>query len=138
MEIKNLQALCLACKDIDSELEEIKERSKKLNEEKSEIRKQILEHLEEHGLTRFDFGDGKVSISERHSVSLRDKFEFFEWLKAQGTFEDVVTVHSATLNSIYKKEREKAEDEGNVDFITNGLPGLSEPSTFRDIKFYKK
>lgn len=138
MEIRALQKLCLECKDIDVELDKVKEKSKELNVQKSELRKQILEHLEENGLERFDFGDGKVSISSRRSVKLEDKYKFFGWLQEQGIFEDVITIHSATLNALYNKEYERAQESGDLTMLTDGLPGLSEPSVFRDIKFYKK
>ena len=136
--LKRLQELCFACREVDVELDKLKEQSKELNADKAELRKQILEYLDDNSLTRFDFGDGKVSVSERASVKLADKFKFFDWLKGQGTFEDVATVHSATLNSIYKKEKEQAIEEGRIEFLAEGLPGLSEPQVFRDIRFYKR
>ena len=135
--IETLQKLCFECKDIDIELKKLKDKSAELNDEKTQLRKQILEHLEEHDLKRFDFGDGKVTIAEKTSVKMRDKFKFFDWLREKGIFEDIVSVNAMTLNKIYREEKEKAIDEGDASFIIEGLPGLSEPQTFRDLRFLK-
>jgi hypothetical protein len=72
-------------------------------------------------------GFGTLSVQSMFSVRVPTgdrKAEFFEYLKECGTFEDLATVHSATLNSWYQQELEQAIAEGRDDFRA---PGIEEP-----------
>lgn len=138
MQIDELQRLCFEVQDIDVELEKLKDQTSDLNTEKTKLKKEILAHLEKHDLKNFNFGNGKVGISEERSVKMVDKYVFFQWLKERNMFEDIVSVNAQTLKSIYKKEFEKAKEEGDLEFLEKGLPGVSKPSVFNNLKFYKK
>jgi len=135
--VSNLKDICIEMKNIREKIKNLDSEKKELNAQLSKLKAQTVEHLDEHEINNFDFGDGKVSITEKRTVKMLDKFEFFKWLKERETFEDVVSVNAQTLNSIYRDEYERAQDEGNVDFLTEGLPGVSAPNVFRDIRFLK-
>ena len=137
MDIKDLQALCERMNMVRQQIDDIKEDKKKLEAELATMKKEAVEHLDAHGLKNFDHGQGKISINERKSVSIQDKHVLFNWLKEQNIFEDMVTISAPTANKLYKEELEKATEAGDVDFLTQGIPGLSSPNTFRDIRFLK-
>ena len=137
MEIEKLQELCKNLLKVKGAIDKLKEEKTELEKEFAAMKAEAVEHLEEHGLKNFDHGMGKISIMETKSVKMLDKYVFFEWLKEKGTFEDVVSVNAMTLKSLYKQELELAIERQDVNFLQDGLPGVSEPSTFRSIKFLK-
>ena len=139
MEVKELQQLCERMIKIKETVKEYDDEKKLLNAELSKLKLEAVEHLEEHGLKGFDHGHGKISIAERRSVKMVDKYKFFNWLKGMDKLEDVATINAATLNKIYKDEFEMAVENGDVDFLEHGLEkyGVSKPSVFRDIRFLK-
>lgn len=137
MELSDLKSLCLEMNLIREKIKHLDEQKKSYNEKLTELKLQAVETLDQQEIGSFDFGDGKISITEKRSVKMLDKFVFFDWLKERGTFEDIVSINSQTLNKIYRDEFALAQESGDVEFLANGIPGLSEPNTFRDIRFYK-
>ena len=97
MQVKELQAVCLQMKSINKQIKELDDKKKDLNLELSTLKASVVEHLDKLEIKSFDFGEGKVTIVERRSVKMLDKFQFFEWLKTKGTFEDIVSVNAQTL-----------------------------------------
>lgn len=74
-------------------------------------------------------GLARVSLSSKLVVrvpkDLEAKQKFFEYLRGRGVFEEMVTVHSATLNSFYNAEVEAANEKGVFPF---SVPGIEEPT----------
>jgi len=84
-----------------------------------------------HGFTFF--------IEDRETVrvpqSIEDKQALFRFLNDKGIFMQYATVHSQSLQSLYKTYAEEALKEGNLQFR---LPGIGEPSTVTTLKLRKK
>jgi len=137
MEVSKLQGLCAEMLFIKSEIEMLDAKKKDFNEVLTKLKAEAVEHLEQHDLKSFDHGGGKIGITERRSVKMEDKYMFFKWLTERGMLEEVVNVASPRLNKIYKDELAAAQDNSDIDFLTNGLPGVSAPNVFTDIRFYK-
>lgn len=135
--IADLQNVCLEMKELRNQIDRLEDQKKEFNEKLTNLKSIAVGMLENHGLNNFNYGEGKISITERKSVKIEDKYKLFDWLKAQGTFEDVISVNAQKANSIYKEEFEAAQERGDIEFLTQGIPGLSQPTTFRDIRFLK-
>ena len=89
---------------------------------------EIERALEAEGLDSFKTKAGTVSKKTRWSCrvpkSPSERAEFFSWLKEKGWFESWITVHSATLNSEYKRLYEEAAEKGELFHI----PGVGPPN----------
>lgn len=64
-----------------------------------------------------------------------DRDLFFGYLKAKGIFENLITVHSATLNSYVSGEQDAAAERGEFDFT---VPGLGQPTVFESVSLTRK
>jgi len=135
MEITKLQEMIDKMGELRDVIDMQTEETKKLNKELTKLKTECVEHLDAHGLRRFDGDSHMVYITEKRSLKIEDKFAFYEWLKDRDIFEQVVTVSSAKLPSIYDEELELAKENGDLGFIKDGIPGLSEPSVFKSITF---
>ena len=113
----------LVCEEIEAKLSE---ENKKLEE----LKNKLVKLLEATNRDSWKSPYGTVSRVERTSITMpkdpESKEKFFAYLKNKGIFENLITIHSQTLNSWYKQEKEVAESEGNFHFKVEGLP---EPKT---------
>lgn len=66
--------------------------------------------------------------------TLEDKEKLFNFLREKGLFEQIVSVNSQTLNSLYKSLAEEALQQGNLDFK---IPGVEEPTIYTTLKLKK-
>jgi hypothetical protein len=93
-----------------------------------ECEAQILSFLEKSEKTSWRTPKGNFIVTTRMSVqtpkSPEDRKEFFSYLKQKGVFEDIITVHSQTLNAMFKQELDEALKQGNVQYR---MPGIGEP-----------
>lgn len=119
------------CRDIWEQRIKVDEMASALKIETSQLEKmkaKVLAYMEESGLEKQHVpGFGSLSMQNMFSVKVPAgdrKAEFFEFLKEKGIFEDLATVHSATLNSWYSQEMAAAIEDGNYDFK---VPGIEEP-----------
>jgi len=137
MSLSELQGLCQKMLEIKDTIKEYKDETSLLNGQLSKLKAEAIEHLEKHDLKNFDHGAGKIIISNKKSVKILDKYKFFDWLKSKDMFEDIISVPAATATRIYNEEYDRAKDSGDIDFLTEGIDGLSEPNVFTDIRFLK-
>lgn len=103
-----------------------------------EAENKMLAMLDEAKLPSFRCEYGNVGKTMRMSIktpkSPEDRSAFFGWLKSKGIFDDVISVYSATLNSLYKDEFQAAKERGEEDFK---IPGLLE-ETMTPILWFRK
>lgn len=136
--LKDLATLCDKAFDLRSEID----RDQALVDEKkkalSEMQEKIQATLEEAGLDSFKANSGTAYIQERTSFKIpvgeAERTEFFNYLKSIGAFDSLITVNYQTLNSFCKEELENALKEGNVN---HKIPGIGEPTIFKDVRFRK-
>lgn len=86
----------------------------------------MVEILLENGMQNYRAPAGLCSLSFRTSVRQPQgdaRNQFYEWLKKENRFEDMISVNSQTLNSYYKEQFELAKERGDSDF---SIPGLTE------------
>jgi len=97
-----------------------------------------LEVLVASNLKSFKSAHGTVGVTVRTSVktpkTLEEKAALFAYLKEIGMYDELVSVNSTTLNSLYKSKLEEAQAQGQDDFV---LPGVGEPSISQIISFRK-
>lgn len=124
--------------DLKREIEAV-EHSLKIREEalkkvSNEIRNVLeameLDSLKAHGFTFY--------IEEKESVktpkTLEEKRLFFEYLQSIGMYDEMVSINSQTLNSLFKTMSEKAAEEGILDFV---MPGIEAPTSYKNLKMRK-
>jgi transcriptional regulator of heat shock response len=136
-----LEALTDACKtlaDIREAKRKLEDEIKKYDERQKGLEAKVLEYLTQYGLPSFKFSGGTVSVTNRKSVkqpeTLEDKAKFFDYLKDQGVFMELVSVNSRTLTSWASKEIEARETQGEYGFE---IPGLKAPEIFKTISLRK-
>lgn len=121
-------------------LEAIAENSFKLKALHAQVKKEqtVLNSLKEeqlgylkHLMDVLDLGSsyrskyGTVSVSEVPNYRLpqddESRAKFFGYLKDKGVYDSMINVNSKTLQSFVKQEIDLAEDEGNFDFLPDGI-----------------
>jgi hypothetical protein len=130
-------------KDLAAKIVELRKREAEVDRQKKELaqeldttERQMLSNLEASGLTQFRAGEGLFSVSHRTSVKVpkepEDRAAFFKHLQDEGLFNDMITVHSATLNSYYKSKLKEAQEKGLDDCQ---IPGIGEVTINQILSF---
>jgi carboxypeptidase C (cathepsin A) len=100
------------------------------------LRKEVLEMLQKAGKDKYSSNLGTVSVVNTVRVKVpkefNDKQALLDWLNAQGSdmYLTYATVNSQSLNSLYKKLFEEAEDKASFK-----IPGVEAPVSESDIRF---
>lgn len=102
------------------------------------LHNQLIEWMEEFELTSYKSKFGNIICVTKMSVKTPkdpdSKAKFFEWLDSKGIKDDILTVNSKTLNSMYNAEIEAARERGDEDF---SIPGIEAPTVYKQIQFRK-
>ena len=118
---------------IDKMEDAVKEEKKKLNL----LEQSAIHHLEQLNRESYKTDFGTIRISNIYRYRLPEtpeaKQAFFGYLKNQGVFESMATVHSATYNSYCQAELAAAQQRG--EFLA--LPGVPEPDVFKKLSVRK-
>lgn len=135
-ELKNMCQLLLSRRDDhDRALEE----AKKTKEEVDKLEHKILSYMKEYGLPMFEGPFGRVSVKNYATVSQpatpEDKALFFDYLKEQGIYDQMISVNSRTLNSWVNREIESKEKNGEFGWVP---PGLQAPGNFQKLSVKAK
>jgi hypothetical protein len=113
-------------RDKETELSNLK---KVATTQLEEAEREFLEILTAEGMDSFRSPVGLLSITHRTSVQTpktpEDKAKFFAHLKAQGLYDQMVSVNSQTLNSYYKDQLEQAKKRGDADLEIPGISGVT-------------
>lgn len=136
--LSGLDQLCVELSALKGKIDELKNEKTALEQSYSELSEQIIAHLTAHKKDKYDTPVGSFGISRRFTYKTpktpEEREAFFGYLKSQGTFDDLITVNSQTLNAYAKRELETAQEEGRSDFE---IPGLGEPTLFERITIRK-
>ena len=138
IDMGEFQALCQKAWEQRQKVDEMVrlqgEESKKLEE----LKAKVLAYLEHYELEKQHIpGFGTLSVQNRFSVKVPqgdNKLTFFEYLKENGMFEAMATIHSNTLNSWFKEKQEEALAKGILDFK---VPGIDEAKLVKTLGFRK-
>lgn len=83
--------------------------------------------LKAHGWTFYK----KDETSVKTPKTIEEKQELFEFLRERGIFDEMVSVNSKTLNTLYKNLSEEAADQGILEFV---MPGVGAPTTYTTLE----
>ena len=112
--------------------QELKQKATELQNKIDIEEREIINILDALEMSKYTHPLATISITEKTSVKVPKDEEnrklFFDWLKDEGVFENVITVHSSTLNSMYKERLEQAMSKGEADVE---IPGLKDISSYQ-------
>lgn len=118
-------------------LKELADEEKAVQESLREVKGKLLTYLAHFQLPKYQSKLGTVYTKKTYSVRVpKDESarnEFFGFLKAEGIFDELITVNSRTLNSLYNERLEQAKDAGE----SFAMPGIEPPTMFEDVQFKK-
>lgn len=135
---ENLNDLATQYSFLSTRIEECKETEKTLQEERRSIEQKIQAYMEASELSKFSM-DGLGTFYNVEKMSIRvpkgeDKMVFFEHLKKEGSFNDLATINSMTLQGYYKS---KAEEAAAKNEPLPDIPGLKEISFYKQLHLRK-
>jgi hypothetical protein len=137
--IKELQDLCHLLLSKKDDHERALEAAKVTKEEVDKLEHRILNYMKECGLPFFESTFGRVTVKNYSTVSQpatpEDKALFFDYLKEQGVYDQMISVNSRTLNSWVNREIEAREKRGEFGWVP---PGLNAPGNFQKIQIKGK
>ena len=112
--VAELNQLCKKMYDLKAEHMDLKSRAAAVDGELKKLQQKVVNYLEHFNMTEYSGEFGKVSRVRKFSVSARDmdKPKFFEYLKKQGHFEEIISVNARTLNSYVRGEIEEKTGKG--------------------------
>lgn len=132
-EMNGLAASIAQLRDEEDAASQVK---KKATQALEAVETRMLTLLLENNLQNYKAPAGLCSVTARTSVKTpktpQEKQALYDYLKAQGRFDDLISVNSATLNSYYKEEFELAKERGDDDFK---IPGLTEVTVTPNLSF---
>lgn len=136
--VAEIERLCAKIKDQREVVQKARDAYKLLENELDAIERSLVTTLTELGKTTYRSDVGTFTVRSKSMVRIpkdENRYKFFEYLKERGIFEDMVTVHSATLNAWYQQELTNAEERGEgMDF---NIPGIPEPEITPTLAFRK-
>lgn len=106
-----------------AEIKELDQKLKDLHRDLLPIQKDLNQIMEAMDLDRFEGSAGKITRVKIDYVSnpVDDQRELFlDYLKSEGIFDEMVSVHHQKLNSFYKDRLNQAIEDG----VELNIPGL--------------
>lgn len=106
--LKELNDLCDKMYKLKKEADTLKKQSEEKNKQVFVMKSQILDIFAENNMEKHSGTFGTVSTAKRFSAKMPKTQEgreaFFEYLKKQGTFDNLITINSQTLKGWLKAE----------------------------------
>ena len=137
--VEEFEQLCAALFDQRQVVEEKKEALSVEQAKKTALEAKVQAYLVAMDRKNYKSKLGTVSIVREESWALpktdADRAAFFTFLKDEGTFDSLISVHSKTFNSYVKEKYKLAQEEGrSVEFK---IPGVGEPSVYESVRVTK-
>lgn len=131
----DLQAITKQAAELKDRLSDLQIATKQAQDKYNAITQEILRTLDlmeldsirAHGFLFYK--ETKTSVTTPKTVE--QKRELFKFLQDSGMFDEMVSVNSQTLNSLYKSLADQAAKNGVLDFK---LPGVDEPTIYYNLK----
>lgn len=118
---------------VRQEIKDLEAQISDLNKALQPLTLDLIEIMDTMEMTRFEGSLGKVSLLTVDYVSNpsteEDREAFQNYLKAEGLFDEMVSVHHQKLNSFYKSKLEEAIEKGEP----LNIPGL-EPKQRKELR----
>lgn len=127
------------CSELYTQNRKVKEMQKEVDAETetlTALKTKVMAYLEEFEKDKYSSNEGTITVQNKFSVQVpkdeEKKQTFFNWLKEKGIFDGTITVHSATLNSLYNS---MLEESGNPDFE---IPGVGRGTHYKILSIRNK
>jgi hypothetical protein len=137
--MQDMTELCSKFAQLRDQKSDLEDQASEIGKQIAEIQQQIIEKFVEYGIPRFEGPFGTLSVvsgaTYKQPETTEEKLKLFDYLKAQGLYEEMVKVDSRTLSSWATKEVEAKERDGILGFIP---PGLTQPHEFMKLSLRKK
>jgi hypothetical protein len=137
--VKEIEELCGLGFSLREEIKELEEQIKDKEQRLAQVQESLLLHLQDFDKDSYESSLGKISIRNDFYVSVPKEPEareaFFDYLKNEGDYDNMITVNSRTLTSYYKEKLAEATQKGDLGFA---VPGIGEPFMKQTIVFRKK
>jgi hypothetical protein len=134
--LHDFELLCAKGYEIKALIAAIDDTKKAHLETLAQVEKRVLSYMEKYGKKSYKTSQGTIVASTRFQVTLPktpdDVKAFYDYLKAKGHFDELISVNYQKLNSYYKQEMEVAREEGNIGFK---IPGIDEPKAHTHLQF---
>jgi hypothetical protein len=118
-------------------IKELADEEKEVQESLRNVKGKLLTYLAHFQLPKYQSKLGTIFTKKTYSVRVpkdeSSRAQFFEFLKTEGIFDELITVNSRTLNSLYNERLEQAKDAGE----SFSMPGIEPPTMFEDVQFKK-
>lgn len=122
-----------------SELKALKARAddeaSRVSAELEGIKKQIIDYMLGHDLKSYRSPHGLLTVRSKFTAKLpqgENKIALFQFLKDEGEFERLASIHSATFNSWVQERYDLAKEAGEDE---PQLPGVTEVGIFPTLSF---
>lgn len=63
--------------------------------------------------------------------TLEEKAKLFDFLREKGLYDEMISINSQSLNSLYRALSAEAMEKGHLEFL---MPGVDAPSSFTQLK----
>lgn len=137
--VQQLEGMIKEMYELDDQIGALEAEADKIKKVRDNTKARVLTIFQEFNKTSYRTGRGIIVRQKRFTVAHpkdpEKKAAFYGFLKEQGVFEDMVSVHSQTLNSWYKEQMDEAIKAGNVDFA---VPGVDEPKMVETLVLRRK
>lgn len=134
-DVNNIASALLHTK---ANIERLKQELDQENEVYEKLSNDFMDRLELSGIESLKINGHTFYTNTKESVRTpktdEDKKLFFDYLKEKGLFDQMISINSQTLNSLYKSMSEEALEKGIVDFR---LPGIDEPTIYKQLRIRK-
>lgn len=135
--VEQFEKICDDISRLRAEIAAKKAEVSKLQDDLDQVEKQAMAMLEASDKTKYVSEAGTIYTAVYESVAVPkgdSKQAFFDYLKQQGIYEEVVTVNSQWLNGWYRKEKEAAIEKGDILFT---IPGIENTTSTVRLSFRK-
>lgn len=135
--VQQLDELIQKIHEKELEIEKQTEVVTNLGKELAVLEGNAVGYLKDLGRETYDSPFGKLKIEQKWRVNMpaddQAKAELFAHFRERGIFDKYATVHSVSLNSLYKADWEAAKERGEGLEFT--MPGIGAPTLFEKLRF---
>ena len=129
MELDAFKKLTDAMFLLKEKIEGLDKNKKEITSELNKMKAIAMVELDKNDMKTFKVGDCALTKVDKKSVKVTDMNLFMNWLEQRGELRNSLTVSAAKATTIWNEEFEIAKENKDIDFLTKGVPGLSEPAT---------
>lgn len=130
-------------KALGAKSDTLKQERAEVEAEYLKVENELKDMLTEDGENSFKCEEGTIYLSFIDQVKMPQdqsmKEQFYNYLREEGLYDDMISVNSQKLNGFYRKEKEKAEESAKErgELIQFNMPGIDGVHTVTRIGFRK-